>query len=117
MLCVVLELGSRNKQEWQRVCPQNKSRGILSPCIPKMLSQTRHSKTYEDAKRCYVIIYICLHIKYIYVVYIACFYFLKFQLTLDFLGFRVEGEPSSSLSGNTPAILIIPVHMLNIFVN
>lgn len=34
-----------NKQEWQTVCPQYRSRGILSPCKVNTSSQTRHSKT------------------------------------------------------------------------
>ena len=42
--------------------------------------------------------------------------FLNIQLTLVFLGFRDVGEPSSSLSGNTPAIIIFTKHMLNISV-
>ena len=46
MFSVALELGNRNKHEWQRVWPQNRRRGVLSPCIPKMLSQTLHSNTY-----------------------------------------------------------------------
>ena len=48
--------------------------------------------------------------------YMVYYNIVNIQLTLVFLGFRDVGEPSSSLSGNTPAIIIFMKHMTNISV-
>ena len=51
---------------------------------------------------------------YFHAMYMVYYNVVNIQLTLVFLGFRDVVEPSSSLSGNTPAIITFMTHMSNI---